>query len=161
MSEVCFFCDEYQSGMVGFAETELWRARWDGRPATPGHALLIPKRHAQYLEELTAAESDSLLPFVREVIKIINVTDLLQLYTDMEKTTDQQGATFIEHALANLQQRATKPSAFNYGVNDGPEAGQSVPHFHFHIMPRWKGDMLNPRGGVRNLFRDDTYGELS
>lgn len=125
----CFFCEEYTKGENNCTETGLWRARWDGAPATPGHILIIPKRHAQYFEQLTAAEMAELLPF-------------------------------IQHALGKLNVRGGAPGAFNYGVNDGPVAGQSVPHFHFHIMPRWQSDVPNPRGGVRNLFRDDTYGEL-
>jgi len=44
------------------------------------------------------------------------------------------------------------PDAYNLGVNDGPAAGQSVPHFHEHIMPRYAGDVPNPKGsGVKNV----------
>lgn len=47
--------------------------------------------------------------------------------------------------------------AFNFGVNDGPAAGQTIPHFHWHIIPRYTGDVENPRGGVRNLLPDVGY----
>ena len=43
-------------------------------------------------------------------------------------------------------------SAFNIGINDGPEAGRSVDHLHIHLIPRRKGDMDNPRGGVRGVI---------
>lgn len=44
------------------------------------------------------------------------------------------------------------PDAYNLGVNDGPAAGQSVPHFHEHIMPRYAGDVPDPKGsGVKNV----------
>ena len=39
--------------------------------------------------------------------------------------------------------------AFTIGVNDGVAAGQTVPHAHVHVIPRWKGDVPDPRGGVR------------
>lgn len=45
-----------------------------------------------------------------------------------------------------------KPDGFNIGINDGEAAGQSVMHLHIHLMPRYFGDMENPRGGVRNIF---------
>lgn len=41
------------------------------------------------------------------------------------------------------------PQSFNIGVNDGEAAGQTVPHAHIHVIPRKKGDVADPRGGVR------------
>lgn len=38
---------------------------------------------------------------------------------------------------------------FNVGINDGPDAGQTVPHCHIHLIPRHGGDVADPRGGVR------------
>ena len=42
-----------------------------------------------------------------------------------------------------------QPDGFNVGVNDGPAAGQTVMHAHVHVIPRRKGDVADPRGGVR------------
>ncbi len=42
-----------------------------------------------------------------------------------------------------------KPDAFNIGVNDGIEAGQTVEHAHVHVIPRCKGNVPDPRGGIR------------
>jgi diadenosine tetraphosphate (Ap4A) HIT family hydrolase len=42
-----------------------------------------------------------------------------------------------------------KPDAFNIRVNDGLAAGQTVEHAHVHIIPRRKGDVTDPRGGIR------------
>ncbi len=41
------------------------------------------------------------------------------------------------------------PAGFNIGVNDGPAAGQTVPHAHVHVIPRYAGDVPDPRGGIR------------
>jgi diadenosine tetraphosphate (Ap4A) HIT family hydrolase len=41
------------------------------------------------------------------------------------------------------------PDGFNIGVNDGEAAGQTVPHAHIHVIPRHKGDVPDPRGGIR------------
>ena len=45
-----------------------------------------------------------------------------------------------------------KPEGFNIGVNCGEVAGQTVFHAHIHVIPRYKGDVPNPRGGVRNII---------
>lgn len=45
-----------------------------------------------------------------------------------------------------------KPDGYNIGVNVGVTAGQSVPHIHVHLIPRYKGDMVNPKGGVRGVI---------
>jgi diadenosine tetraphosphate (Ap4A) HIT family hydrolase len=42
-----------------------------------------------------------------------------------------------------------KPDSYNIGINDGATAGQTVPHLHMHLIPRYKGDQEDPRGGVR------------
>ena len=41
------------------------------------------------------------------------------------------------------------PQAYNIGINDGPAAGQTVFHLHVHLIPRYQGDVADPRGGVR------------
>ncbi len=41
------------------------------------------------------------------------------------------------------------PDSFNVGINDGPAAGQTVPHAHIHVIPRKSGDVTDPRGGIR------------
>ena len=45
-------------------------------------------------------------------------------------------------------------SSFNVGVNDGEDAGQSIKHCHIHLIPRRKGDVEDPRGGVRGVIPD-------
>ena len=42
-----------------------------------------------------------------------------------------------------------KPDSFNIGINDGVAAGQTVPHLHIHLIPRYKGDQDDTRGGLR------------
>ena len=45
-----------------------------------------------------------------------------------------------------------QPCSFNIGINDGEMAGQTIPHLHIHLIPRYKGDVENPQGGVRNII---------
>jgi diadenosine tetraphosphate (Ap4A) HIT family hydrolase len=44
------------------------------------------------------------------------------------------------------------PDGYNIGINDGEAAGQTVMHLHVHLIPRYKGDTEDPRGGVRHIF---------
>ena len=47
-----------------------------------------------------------------------------------------------------------QPQGFNIGINDGAAAGQTVPHLHVHLIPRFEGDLPDPRGGVRWVIPD-------
>lgn len=49
-----------------------------------------------------------------------------------------------------------QPDGFNIGINDGESAGQTISHAHIHVIPRYKNDIENPRGGVRNILPDKT-----
>ena len=92
----------------------------DGFPISPGHTLIIPRRHVDSFFNLTAEEK----------------LDLLGL---------------LETAKAGVDAEFN-PDSFNIGINDGPAAGQTVPHLHIHLIPRYTGDVSDPRGGVRWLI---------
>jgi diadenosine tetraphosphate (Ap4A) HIT family hydrolase len=93
---------------------------WDRYPISPGHALLIPKRHVATWFEATAEEQAALL-------------------------------TAVDAARAEIE-RDHRPDGYNMGINIGPAAGQTVPHLHVHLMPRYEGGVSDPRGGVRYVI---------
>jgi diadenosine tetraphosphate (Ap4A) HIT family hydrolase len=51
-----------------------------------------------------------------------------------------------------LIDREFGPDGYNVGVNIGSAAGQSIPHLHIHVIPRYAGDVENPQGGVRGVI---------
>ena len=44
------------------------------------------------------------------------------------------------------------PDGYNVGINCGEVGGQTVPHVHIHLIPRYEGDVVDPRGGVRGVI---------
>ncbi len=50
-----------------------------------------------------------------------------------------------------------KPQGYNIGMNCGEVAGQTVMHFHCHVIPRYINDMENPRGGIRHCVEGKGY----
>ncbi|NRA30587.1 MAG: DEAD/DEAH box helicase family protein, partial [Parvularculaceae bacterium] len=72
--------------------------------------------------------------------------------TWFDATLDEQHAVMalVEEVKADLDQDLS-PDGYNVGFNAGAEAGQTVPHLHVHVIPRYKGDMDDPRGGVRHV----------
>ncbi|MCS5485511.1 HIT family protein, partial [Salmonella enterica subsp. enterica serovar Typhimurium] len=53
----------------------------------------------------------------------------------------------LDVARRDLDQ-SLHPDGYSIGINDGPAAGQTVPHLHVHLIPRYNGDLADPRGGV-------------
>jgi diadenosine tetraphosphate (Ap4A) HIT family hydrolase len=50
-----------------------------------------------------------------------------------------------------LDASANPPQGYNIGINVGAAAGQTVAHLHVHVIPRYEGDVPDPRGGVRHV----------
>lgn len=90
----------------------------DAHPASPGHTLIMPRRHVASFRDLTPEEWSAMARLARRL-------------------------------AAALQAEDPSIAGFNYGTNDGPAAGQTIPHCHFHLIPRRPGDVPNPRGGIR------------
>ena len=57
----------------------------------------------------------------------------------------------------NIIQSKFSADGYNIGMNCGVSAGQTVMHFHCHVIPRYKGDMDNPRGGIRHCIEGKGY----
>jgi diadenosine tetraphosphate (Ap4A) HIT family hydrolase len=91
----------------------------DKYPVSPGHSLIIPKRHITNLLDLSSDE-------------MIALHGILRL---------------VKQSLGE----DCNPDGYNIGINEGEAAGQTVPHLHIHIIPRYVGDIDEPRGGIRNI----------
>lgn len=111
----CPFC-QLDAARIAFADDVTLVIR-DAFPVSPGHTLIIPRRHVGSFFELTPPERAS----------------MFELLTQAKAELD-----------GTLQ-----PDGFNIGINDGAAAGQTVPHLHLHLIPRYRGDTPDPRGGVR------------
>jgi ATP adenylyltransferase len=73
----------------------------------------------------------------------------------VELTEEEKSALIkgVEVAMDALSE-SLNPDGFNIGMNLGRAAGQTVPHIHIHVIPRWEGDCNHPRGGVRKAVLD-------
>ena len=57
----------------------------------------------------------------------------------------------LTNKIKKLLDDEFKPSGYNIGINIGEAAGQTIFHLHIHIIPRYTGDVENPRGGIRKF----------
>jgi len=101
---------------------ELAFAIFDSFPVSPGHVLVITRRVVPTYFDCTAAEQAAVMELVGEVKRLLD------------------------------ERLERKPDGFNVGFNAGAAAGQTVPHVHVHVIPRYAGDMPDPRGGVRHVI---------
>lgn len=121
MSETsCPFCELPAERIVFSADEAL--VIHDAFPVSPGHTLVIPRRHVRSLFELTEIERDCMFELLA------------------------QAKAELDHSF--------QPDGFNIGINDGAAAGQTVQHLHLHLIPRYRGDVPDPRGGVRWVMPD-------
>ena len=120
----CPFCTPDDSRI--FLATELVLGLWDSFPVSSGHALLIPRRHVADWFQATADEQAALTSAI------------------------SRARTLIEER-AVLEGRP-KPDGYNVGFNAGAAAGQTVFHLHVHVIPRYAGDAIDPRGGIRSVI---------
>ena len=82
-----------------------------------------------------------------------------ETYFDLDLVESDSLAAAIKVVKAILDARY-KPNGYNIGANCGEAAGQTVPHCHIHIIPRYNRDVENPRGGVRGVIPNkQNYGE--
>ena len=119
MNNYCPFC-KVESEREIIASSPLSVAFFDGFPVSPGHALIIPKRHVSSFFDLSQEERQDLL----------NLT----------------------YSVKQIVEERYHPDGYNIGVNVGEAAGQSIFHVHMHLIPRYQGDVPNPRGGVRGVI---------
>jgi superfamily II DNA or RNA helicase/diadenosine tetraphosphate (Ap4A) HIT family hydrolase/HKD family nuclease/SOS-response transcriptional repressor LexA len=96
----------------------------DGFPVSPGHVLVSTRRIVETWFEASDAEQAALMALVKESKRLLDI------------------------------QLSPKPDGYNVGFNSGGAAGQTVPHVHIHVIPRYLGDMADPRGGVRHVIPD-------
>ena len=69
--------------------------------------------------------------------------------------TEEERSSILDLLVIQKEELMANDSlitGFNLGINDGADSGQTVMHCHVHLIPRRKGDMHNPRGGVRGVI---------
>jgi len=65
---------------------------------------------------------------------------------------EQKDCIELLNRVKVVVQEKYNPAGFNVGININEVAGQSVPHVHIHLIPRYEGDVEEPRGGVRGVI---------
>lgn len=76
-----------------------------------------------------------------------------ETYFDLTEGEKAQLWELVDLVKEDLE-KEFQTKSFNVGFNVGSVAGQTVPHCHVHIIPRFEGDMDDPRGGVRGVIPD-------
>ncbi len=65
---------------------------------------------------------------------------------------EQSGCILMLNKVKQIISEKYKPDGFNIGINVGSSAGQTVNHVHIHLIPRYKDDVKDPEGGIRNVI---------
>ena len=73
-------------------------------------------------------------------------------YFDLNSSEVSAMHKILVEMKKTIETKDDSVTGFNIGVNSGKDAGQSIFHVHIHLIPRRKGDVENPRGGVRGVI---------
>jgi len=150
----CYFCRVVNGEADPFIfENRSFVSIFDTNPVNPGHALIMPKRHVASIFSLNQIEHDDYFDAIYSVKQVVESTDMKALYEDMIKRDYLQYRPRVHiETVLKLPFLGNKPNAYTLGNNDGREAGRSVDHLHVIMLPRYKGDVENPSGGIRNVI---------
>jgi len=152
----CYFC-KVTAGLADpfIYENGSFVGIFDTHPVNPGHALVIPRRHVVSIFELDQRERGDYFDALEGVKRVIETTRFAELYPGMMARADlhDRPKDHIEGVLA-LPYLDRQPDAYTIGNNDGRAAGRSIDHLHVIVLPRYEGDVENPRGGIRNVIPD-------
>ncbi|NCN86714.1 HIT domain-containing protein [archaeon] len=146
----CIFCYENIPKEEIFYEDNLFYSRLDRFPGGPGHIEIIPKRHVQYLFDLNNEEKKQYLFSIENTWSKLKLTNLEKEYLNMIPVNETSKKS-IEQALQiyRLNERIFPIDSLQ-GVNNGPDAGQSIHHLHWHIIPAFP-NLIIPRGIMNSV----------
>ena len=148
--DACFFCSMPKENR--YQLSKYFYGFFDGFPVSPGHMEVIPIRHVENFKDLNKWEAEDLFRAVERGIALIKAVNLKDIYNKIIKSKiNDISVALCEDALHNPHIN-TPPDAFNHGVNDGRAAGRTINHFHYHLIPRYEGDVEDPTGGVRYVI---------
>ena len=152
IEEDCLFCDVFRTRKDEIAaQTFSFYIKWDQFPVTPGHLEIVSISHRESLFQLHPEAWQSLGSAVKVAKSLIEETDLEQVYRKYLHKPYPGSERFLEAALESENLNKT-PDAYTVGVNEGRMAGRTIDHLHIHVIPRYEGDVENPRGGIRNII---------
>ena len=75
----------------------------------------------------------------------------IQDYFDLS-FEEQSDCWVLVNKVKGLISEKFNPNGYNIGINVGDSAGQTIPHLHIHLIPRYRGDIERPEGGVRGVI---------
>lgn len=84
-------------------------------------------------------------------IEVIPLRHALSLF-DLTDGEAADAWRLLAAAREWVEREHGRPDGWTVGVNDGPAAGQTIGHLHIHAVPRWWGDVPDPRGGIRRAL---------
>jgi ATP adenylyltransferase len=148
LQTLCYTCNS-QKRDLDDTDFRPWKALYDDRK---DDCIFCSLEASRIMSKNTLALAFEDKYPVTEGHMLVSPVRHVQSYFELGSGEHKACFNLLEEMKLHIAKKDSTVTGFNIGVNDGRDAGQTVLHCHIHLIPRRKGDVADPRGGIRHVI---------
>jgi len=147
LQALCYTCNSQKQDRDD-TDFRLWQNLYENRDENCPFCVI----------EKSAKESNTLAFAVEDKYPVTKYHTLIcprrhvQSYFELGTSEFKSCLSLLDEIKKKISEKDRTVTGFNIGVNEGIDAGQTISHCHIHLIPRRKGDVTEPQGGIRNTI---------
>lgn len=147
MQALCYTCNS-QKRDTDSTDFRLWKGMYEKRDTD---CALCKLEKSSKIDNILAFAIKDKYP-VTDLHHLIIPKRHVKSFFELGTSENKACMNLLHRLQEDIKKKDSTVTGFNIGINDSGDAGQTIPHCHIHLIPRRKGDVENPVGGVRNII---------